>query len=109
MPAHIDHPFVVLALALIAQGLAVLAGDYLRKHARSAQRGEDRDFTTVQTATLTLLALITGFSFSMAVSRYDQRKTLEEAEANAIGTEYLRADLMPADLATRTREALRKY
>ncbi|WP_334397930.1 hypothetical protein [Bradyrhizobium sp. AZCC 2289] len=53
------------------------------------------NFNTVQAATFTLLALIIGFTFSMAVSRYDQRKTLEEAEANAIGTEYLRADLLP--------------
>jgi hypothetical protein len=41
---------------------------------------------TVLTATLTLLALIVGFTFSMAVSRYDLRKNYEEAEANAIGT-----------------------
>jgi len=45
----------------------------------------------------------------MAVSRYDQRKTLEEAEANAIGTEYLRAGLLPGDTGARTRELLRKY
>ena len=45
----------------------------------------------------------------MAVSRYDQRKNLEEAEANAIGTEYLRADLLPAQAAARVRELLRKY
>ena len=58
---------------------------------------------------MTLLALIVGFSFSMAVSRYDQRKTLEEAEANAIGTEYLRADLLPGDGGSRIRELLKKY
>ena len=45
----------------------------------------------------------------MAISRYDQRINLEEAEANAIGTEYLRADLLPADDASRLRELLRKY
>jgi hypothetical protein len=45
----------------------------------------------------------------MAVSRYDQRKMLEEAEANAIGTEYLRADLLPGDDGSRTRELLKKY
>jgi hypothetical protein len=33
----------------------------------------------------------------MAISRYDQRKNYKEAEANAIGTEYLRADLLPGD------------
>ena len=45
----------------------------------------------------------------MAVSRYDQRKNLEEAEANAIGTEYLRADLLPADDASRVRGLLKRY
>lgn len=45
----------------------------------------------------------------MAVSRYDQRKTYEEAEANAIGTEYLRADLLPAANAALERELLKKY
>ena len=61
------------------------------------------------TATLTLLALIIGFTFSMAVSRYDLRKNYEEAEANAIGTELLRADLLPADDAANTRRLLRGY
>jgi len=39
-----------------------------------------------------LLGLVIGFSLSMALSRYGQRKNHEEAEANAIGTEYMRAD-----------------
>jgi hypothetical protein len=58
---------------------------------------------------LTLLGLIIGFTFAMAVSRYDQRKNLEEAEANAIGTAYLRADLMAPDDAEHVRDLLRKY
>jgi hypothetical protein len=70
---------------------------------------EGEDFGIVQTATLTLLALIIGFTFSMAVSRYDQRKNYEEAEANAIGTEYVRADLLSAADATKVRELLRNY
>ena len=60
-------------------------------------------------ATLTLLGLIIGFSFSMATSRYDLRKNYEETEANAIGTEYLRADLLPQADAARTRALLRQY
>lgn len=109
MLTRMDNPFAVLLLVLIAQGLAIIAGDFIRKRTRSFKQGERHDFATVQAATLTLLALITGFSFSMAVSRYDQRKMLEEAEANAIGTEYLRADLLPGDLGATTRELLRKY
>ena len=60
-------------------------------------------------ATLTILGLIIGFTFSMAVSRYDQRKHYEELEASAIGTEYLRADLLPAAEASQVRTLLRSY
>jgi hypothetical protein len=45
----------------------------------------------------------------MALGRYDQRKNYEEAEADAIGTEYLRADLLPAAEAAKVRALLLKY
>jgi len=67
------------------------------------------DFKLILGATLTLLGLIIGFTFSMAVSRYDQRKNLEEQEANAIGTEYVRADLLPATDAARVQTLLKNY
>jgi hypothetical protein len=63
----------------------------------------------VVASTLTLLGLIIGFSFSMALSRYDLRKNYEEAEAKAIGTEYVRASLLPAADATRVRMLLTRY
>jgi len=65
------------------------------------------DFGLILAAALTLLRLIIGFSFSMATSRYDQRKNLEEAEANAIGTEYARAGLLPAADSAKVRALLR--
>lgn len=68
-----------------------------------------QDFAVVLASTLTLLALIIGFSFSMAINRYDQRKNYEEAEANAIGTEYVRADLLPSADAAKIRDLLRRY
>jgi lipopolysaccharide export LptBFGC system permease protein LptF len=45
----------------------------------------------------------------MAVSRYDQRKNYEEEEANAIGTEYVRADLLPTADAAKVRQLLEQY
>jgi hypothetical protein len=45
----------------------------------------------------------------MATERYDQRKKFEEAEANAIGTELLRADFLPPDDAARVRKLLGDY
>jgi hypothetical protein len=105
----LDSPFTVFAVALVAQWLATYIGAYLRKLRQPLRADERDDFETVRTATLTLLALIIGFSFSMAVSRYDQRKNYEEAEANAIGTEYVRADLLPPENAANVRELLRRY
>jgi protein-S-isoprenylcysteine O-methyltransferase Ste14 len=109
MRMHFDDPFVVFLLALVLQVIAAFAGDFLRKRSQRFKEGERHDFDTIRVATLTLLALIIGFTFSMAVTRYDQRKTLEEAEANAIGTEYLRTDLLPGDAGGHARELLRRY
>ena len=67
------------------------------------------DLGIIQTATLTLLGLIIGFTFSMAIARYDLRQTYEEAEANAIGTEFLRADLLPSKSAETVKGLLGQY
>ena len=105
----VDSPFLVLIVSLLAQWGAAYLGDLLRLTVKPVTTEARADLDTVLTATLTLLALIIGFSFSMAVSRYDLRKNYEEAEANAIGTEFLRADLLPADDAVNTRRLLRGY
>jgi len=104
-----DNPFGVFGFFLVAQWLAAYLGEFLHRRVRPISKDEREDLNTVQAAILTLLALIIGFSFSMAVTRYDQRKNYEEAEANAIGTEYLRIDLMPAESVTTVRALMRKY
>jgi hypothetical protein len=48
------------------------------------------------TATLGLLAFILAFTFGLAASRFDAKRQLVVDEANAIGTTYLRADMLPA-------------
>jgi hypothetical protein len=76
---------------------------------RGAKAGEHEDYNLVLAATLTLLGLIIGFTFSMAITRYDLRKGYEEAEANAIGTAYLRSELLPAAETARLRGLLGDY
>jgi hypothetical protein len=103
-----DNELIVFALALFVTWLSARIGCSLLKRRLSLAEGVYEDFSVILAATLTLLVLIIGFSFSMAISRYEQRKNYEEEEANAIGTEYLRADLLPAD-AARVRALLRNY
>jgi hypothetical protein len=100
---------LVFILSVVVLWLSLRIGVSIRKRRRSLQENEREDFGMIMSAILTLLGLIIGFSFSMAISRYDQRKTLEEAEANAIGTEYIRADFLPAPYATKVRALLRNY
>jgi hypothetical protein len=107
----LNHPLLILVFSLLAFWISTWIGALLRarKWDVNVQKGAQEDFTLILGATLTLLGLIVGFTFSMAVSRYDQRKYFEEQEANAIGTEYVRANLLPTANAARVRALLRRY
>ena len=111
-PEHMilmDFPLLVLVLSFVVLLLAAVLGDALRSKLHALNEEQRVDFSVVLNATLTLLGLLIGFSFSMAISRYDQRKNYEEAEANAIGTEYVRADLLSPGDAARIHQLLRAY
>jgi uncharacterized membrane protein len=104
-----DNPAFVLLLSLALLWPSTLLGAFALRRERAIPDDVDKHYGLVLGATLTLLSLIVGFSFSMAVGRYDQRKNLEEEEANAIGTEYARAELLPAAAAARVRALLKSY
>src|ERR1700751_4947800 len=97
----IVSPLAVLGVCFVGLWLAAQMGSYFRRKRQAMDQNEQGDLGVVVTASLTLLGLVIGFTFSMAVTRYDLRKTYEEAEANAIGTEYLRAGLLSASDAMR--------
>jgi hypothetical protein len=108
MNYFLNSPLLVLALSLVTLWLSELMGTALRKR-RNLQEDERDGFSLIAAATLTLLGLIIGFAFSMAISGYDQRQSYEEAEANAIATEYNLSDLLPAGDAARVRALLKDY
>jgi hypothetical protein len=96
--------FAVLLLGLAETGYRVgLRLNQAKDEARRNQIGG------VQAAVLGLLALLLGFTFSMAVSRYDTRRTLVVKEANAIGTTWLRAGLLPEAQRAPVRDLLHRY
>ena len=105
----VNHPLLVFVVSFFVMWLSAGIGAFLSRRWRKLEDKAREDYGVVLAATLTLLGLIIGFSFSMAVNRYDQRKNYEEAEANAIGTEYVRAGLLPAADAARIRASLVKY
>lgn len=63
----------------------------------------------IQGALLGLLALLLGFSFSGALTRFSARQDLIVAEANAVGTAWLRADILPQPHRDAMRQALHSY
>lgn len=109
MPYVFNHPILIFVVSLSVFWLSSAIGTWLSKHSRASEGDEAEYFKFVLGSVLTLLALIVGFTFSMAVNRYDHRKNLEEEEANAIGTEYVRADLLPASDSTKVRALLKNY
>lgn len=104
-----QYPFLVLILSLTILGASVWCGGALLSRFKNKITWNQADFNVVQTATLTLLSLIIGFTFSMAIGRFDQRKVLEEAEANSIGTAILRADLLPSESSAQIKKILAQY
>jgi hypothetical protein len=104
-----DYPLLVFVLSFLVLWLSERIGTSFLRRRWKPEKDIQEDSSVILAATLTLLALIIGFSFSMAVSRYDQRKNYEAEEANAIGTEYLRADLLPAADAAKVRALLVNY
>jgi hypothetical protein len=102
---------ILVFLGLVAiYWVANEIGHRIGLRARSHADASDRTHVgSLQNALLGLLALLLGFSFAMAVSRYDLRKSLVLKEANAIGTNYLRTEFLPADQGKKARELLRAY
>lgn len=109
MDFMINHPRLLCLVCLVAMWGLALLGAWARNRFLKAGSDDKTSLGIVVSATLTLLGLIISFTFSMATGRYDQRKLYEEQEANAIGTEYVRAALLPDNQAEGVRLLLRQY
>ena len=105
----LDYPYLIFLISVVVLWFATWLGWRFGQSRRERLAELRSDFNLVLGAALTLLGLVIGFSFSMAAGRYEMRKNYEEAEANAIGTEYVRADLLPKEDAVRVRGLLRQY
>jgi hypothetical protein len=93
--------------------LLLVASELGLRLARATRREEDArakaQLPGVQAALLGLLALLLGFTMSMAVSRFERRQQLVVEEANAIGTAALRARLLAGPEGDAIAALLRNY
>lgn len=65
--------------------------------------------STIQTAILTIFTFLLGFTFAMALSRFDYRKQMVVKESNAIGTAVLRSQLLPENQRVKMNELFKEY
>jgi hypothetical protein len=91
-------------LGLIEIGRRIGARRY-----REDREGADAGITEVESAVFALLGLLVAFTFSGAANRFDDRRRLVAQEVNAIGTAWLRIDLLPVDAQPEMRELFRRY
>ena len=102
---------MLLALSLFLGMLILLvAGRHIGAQ-RIARDGEGARTGTgaIDAAVFALLGLLVAFTFSNAASKFDTRRNLIVDEANAIGTAYLRLDLVPEARRNALRESFRRY
>jgi hypothetical protein len=106
-----SFPWWLLALlhaALLTAALSVgfRIGRAAQRHRSSSSRA---DVATLTAALIGLVGLLLGFSFSMASTRFDRRKSSVVKEANAMATTYMRAGLLDEARSTRMHELLASY
>jgi hypothetical protein len=96
---------LILAVIGTATAAGYTTGRYLRRHESSVRE----PFGVLQGAILGVVGLILAFGLTLAVGRYEDRRAATVTEANAIGTTYLRAQLIAEPGRTRSLAVLRRY
>jgi hypothetical protein len=111
MPGLLDviPLWLILPLTIGFSLLAVELGYRFERYRDRAQQEKESPVSGMVGATLALLALMLAFTFSLAGSRFEDRRQVVLSESNAIGTAYLRAAMLPEPMSTESRNLLRDY
>jgi hypothetical protein len=101
----------LLFIASIVCFLGVIEGAFQvgRRHKERSDGAAVTHLGALQTALLGLLALLLGFTFAMALARFEERKALVVEEANALGTTFLRTQFLPEPRRQEVARLLKEY
>lgn len=108
-PYRGPEPLLVAALLLLMLLVDERGFRTGRSWAGRPPEGSRSQITTILAATLGLLALLVGLTLSMLAGRFEDRRRLVMAEANAIGTAYLRSRLLPTPEGPELTARPRRY
>lgn len=104
------NSFLIVAILFVTMIIAIELGNRI---GRRLHDGKDEalksQVNALQGSVLGILALLLGFTFSQSLTRYDVRSAAVVNEANAIGTNYLRVDILPPEVRANTRDLMREY
>jgi uncharacterized membrane protein (Fun14 family) len=102
---------LLIARFLLTTMAAAIEGGYrIGQGKRASASSATKDhINTIQGSMLGILALLLAFSFSLALQRFDNRNAAVVEEANAIGTTFLRAQLLPNSVRSDARKLLQSY
>lgn len=101
--------FVVISLFAVMLVLMEVGQRVGVRRRNQDAAGAHTGLTAIDGAVFGLMGLLVAFSFSGAAARFDARRQLIGQETNAIGTAYLRIDLLPATAQPALREDFRNY
>lgn len=101
--------YPLLAVFLVGLGVVLIATECGRRLGIRAGHRGDNGITTLEAAIVGLLTLMIGFTFAMALARFDGRRDAVMNEANAIGTTALRARMLPEPYNKQVITLLREY
>ena len=108
-----DASMPAVTLGILGSLLAAFAiGYWVRVRSIGSQKTsslENSEEALIVSGVLVVLGLLMGFTFGLALDRFEQRRALVVTEANSIGTSYLRAQLLDEPDRTRLSTLLRAY
>lgn len=97
---------VTLAMLILSVELGYWIGKKVKVQMTQPMKDQ---ISTIQTAILTIFTFLLGFTFAMALARFDNRKQMVVKESNAIGTAVLRSQLLPENQRAKMNALFKQY